>query len=182
MNNYDSFKKNALAVQAVIEKISSPAQAIDYIEKLFLQNNFSEKTLAVPKLKEEWANEDFTKLKKNKIEILTDKLRQYPQGFDVGLTSTNFGIADTGTLVIDSSSEDIRLATMMSKIHVAVLKENSIKKNSEEAQKELTELFSGESSYTAFITGASRTADIERILALGVHGPLELHILVLEGV
>jgi L-lactate dehydrogenase complex protein LldG len=82
--------------------------------------------------------------------------------------------------VIDSSSEDVRLATMISEVHVAVLPAGRIRKTSYDLEAELRDRFGTAPNYYAFITGASRTADIERVLALGVHGPLELHILVLE--
>ena len=93
----------------------------------------------------------------------------------------DYGIAETGTLVIDSTSEELRLATMVSEVHVAVLPINRLRATSLDLEKELLQTMGTGPNYWAFITGASRTADIERVLALGVHGPLELHILLMES-
>ncbi|MCP4720209.1 MAG: lactate utilization protein [Desulfobacteraceae bacterium] len=114
------------------------------------------------------------------ILLIQDKMREYPGGIDMGVTPVDFGIAETGTLVLNSDSEETRLSTMLCEIHVAILKESNIRETASSMADELNEMVKHPSSYTAFITGASRTADIERVLALGVHGPLELVILLVE--
>ncbi|MDP4727025.1 MAG: lactate utilization protein, partial [Desulfobacterales bacterium] len=114
------------------------------------------------------------------LRLVTDGLRQHLSGIDIGLTFIDYGIAETGTLVLDSSNEDVRLSTMVSEIHIGILPKSKIRPSAYDLEKELQETMQTAPSYLAFITGASRTADIERVLALGVHGPLELHILLLE--
>jgi L-lactate dehydrogenase complex protein LldG len=114
------------------------------------------------------------------ISLVKDGLRKFPGGIDVGVTVIDFGIADTGTLVLNSESEETRLSTMLSEVHVAVLPKSKIRPSALEMTDELNGLIQDSGAYTAFITGASRTADIERVLALGVHGPLELHIMLVE--
>lgn len=114
------------------------------------------------------------------IELIHQGLRDHLGGIDIGITWANWGIAETGTLVIDSTREDIRLASMISEIHLALLPVKRIVNTADEIADTLAAAMDGPSNYTAFITGASRTADIERVLALGVHGPLELHVLLLE--
>lgn len=114
------------------------------------------------------------------IEVITDGLRKRLGGIDVGLTLVDAGLAETGTLVLRCADEELRLATMIAETHIALLPASRIVADADALAPQLTD-WMGQPGYTAFITGPSRTADIERVSALGVHGPLELHVLILEG-
>jgi len=105
-------------------------------------------------------------------------LRDHADDLHVSLTLAEYGIAETGSLMVASDSEEIRIATMLAQIHVAVLPASKIKPDAEAIASSLDAVLKKDTpSYTAFITGPSRTADIERVLAIGVHGPVELHLL-----
>jgi L-lactate dehydrogenase complex protein LldG len=113
--------------------------------------------------------------------LLNPPFRQHAKNIHTSLTVVDWGIADTGSLVLNSSSEDVRIATMLPEIHIAILPASKIKPDSGALEEELNSILKTDTpSYAAFITGASRTADIERVLAIGVHGPQELHILIVE--
>jgi L-lactate dehydrogenase complex protein LldG len=97
-------------------------------------------------------------------------------GFDVGISTAQAAIAETGTLILDSSCERHRLVSLVPPVHIAIVSASSIVETLGEAlallqQKEI-------SPAITFITGPSRTADIELTLAIGVHGPQQLYVIV----
>ena len=95
---------------------------------------------------------------------------------DIGITSAQWAIAETGTLVLESEKESHRLTSLVPPVHLCILKGSSIR----QTLGEILELTSRDLSRTVtFITGASRTSDIELTLAIGVHGPAELHVIVI---
>jgi L-lactate dehydrogenase complex protein LldG len=109
-------------------------------------------------------------------------LRKYLAGVDVGLAWADFAVAASGTCAVPSTDEEVRLATMICESSVLLLRKSSIKPDLASIAPQLRAMQkTGEPGYTTFITGPSRTADIERVLAIGVHGPLELHVILLEG-
>jgi len=139
------------------------------------------KVIAAPGLGEKEAARLKQLCEAGSMEFVSRGLRSHLAGIDIGFSMADYGIAETGTLVLDSSSEELRLATMICEVHVAVLPKSRLRATALELEPELHRAMAVPPSYLAFITGASRTADIERVLALGVHGPLELHILLLEA-
>jgi len=128
--------------------------------------------------------EVFGKLKQlcedKSIHCLAEGMRRHLGGVDIGFTIAQAGVAETGTFLLDSKSEELRLATMLCEVHVCVLPISTLRETSYDVEEMVRALSKEGPAYVAFVTGASRTADIERVLAIGVHGPLEMHILLLE--
>ncbi len=99
-----------------------------------------------------------------------------PFAFDVGITGVQWGIAETGTLVLDSSNERNRLLSLIPPIHVALLQRRDLRST---AAAVFAEAHQRLGSALTFITGPSRTSDIELIPVIGVHGPQQLHVIIL---
>ena len=99
---------------------------------------------------------------------------------DVGISTVQAGIAETGTLVLDSSRERNRLVSLVPPVHIAIVDASTIFQTLGEALAFIHQDGTPSPAVT-FITGPSRTADIELTLTIGVHGPQELYVIVNEG-
>ena len=95
----------------------------------------------------------------------------------VGITGAASAIAETGTLVIPSAAGQPLTTSLLPEIHIAIIRSSQILQTLEEAIK-LDEIKS--SASIALVTGPSRTADIEMTLTIGVHGPKELIVFIVE--
>jgi len=96
---------------------------------------------------------------------------------DIGITSAQYAIAETGTLVLNSEKEYARLTSLVPDIHICVLELRPMCQNMAEV---LDHMRHDLSPAVTFITGPSRTSDIELTLAIGVHGPRELHVILID--
>lgn len=176
-----TMKEKAQAVQSRVVEVQNMEAALSYAVELTLEQNGT--LLAAPGL----AKDDpaaaglLAELCRTRgITLVTENLREHIGTIQTGFTKAEYGIAETGTLVQVSDSEDIRVATMLSETHVAVIPRTRLRADTLAFEPEMLELLRAAPGYVAFISGASRTADIERVLTIGVHGPGELHILLLE--
>lgn len=102
---------------------------------------------------------------------------------DIGITAVRYAIANTGTLILSTTAKQPRVVSLLPAVHVALVKESQIVSRMGEAFTPLTE---GEGrgipSSVHFITGPSRSSDIENDLSIGVHGPVAVRAIVIRGV
>ncbi len=107
--------------------------------------------------------------------------REEVAAVEVGITSADYALADTGSLVMFSESNESRLLSLLPPCHIAIIESSRIVASLDDVFR-LRPLPGDQSSAMVVITGPSRTADIEMRLVRGVHGPGEIHVIIIEDV
>jgi len=95
-----------------------------------------------------------------------------------GIVLAIAGVAETGSLVLADDALAPRLLSMLADVCVVLVHASAILPSLDEAGALLAELQSTGHRYVSMVTGPSRTADIERVLTIGVQGPKALHVIV----
>ncbi len=109
----------------------------------------------------------------------TAELRELCAVVDYGITSADYALADTGTLVMLSSPQEARMISLLPPAHIAVVPRSRILASLDELFTVLPDPGAVTSSMV-LITGPSRTGDIEQILVRGVHGPGDFTVVVVD--
>lgn len=97
----------------------------------------------------------------------------------VGITGADAGLAETGSIALASGPGRGRLASLLAPIHVALLRRTLMFESLPVFINRHPDVVTAGANFVC-ITGPSRTADIEHILARGVHGPKEIHVILVD--
>ena len=170
---FETFKLRAEAVNAEVHRFPGKSDALDFILHCLRDVGISD----APQAYAVWAACPFLdgidrKQRSSRVPGLTFEVsREVSADAKVGISQLDWAIANTGTLVQDAAPVDQRLVSTLPSVHIALIR-------SDRLVPDLSALFTRirpeKTNYISFITGPSRTADIERVLTIGVHGPEKL--------
>jgi L-lactate dehydrogenase complex protein LldG len=176
---FDTFKTRAEAVSAEVFRFATKAQALDFILAFLRGENVAD----VYQSRAVWANGSLLdgverrRLTEQVPGLTFDVTRDAAEASKVGISQLECAISDTGTLVTDAAPVERRLVSTLPVIHVAVVPTGAIQPDMASA---LARIHPNQCGYISMITGPSRTADIERVLTIGVHGPSRLVIVFVD--
>ncbi|MEW6663107.1 MAG: LutC/YkgG family protein [Bacillota bacterium] len=177
---YGRFKEKAELVSAEVYRVTSVAQAFGLVEELYhqfgLRYGGPVKTAVVcpPWLESDQLTEAVIA---GRGEILASISEEGEKAL-VGIAAADWAIAETGTLVQDATDVYLRMATTLPLISIIFANTTSLVPDLSSA---LSRYAGDMPGHLAFITGPSRTADIERVLTIGVHGPERLIVIFIDG-
>lgn len=174
---YDTFRARAEAVSAEVHRVGGDAEALRFVEELLRREGVAD----APGARAVWAagplvtRTEASALTSRVPGLSFDVTREAAAASRVGVSEMEWALADTGTVVQDATDPALRLVSTLPELHVALLPADRILPSLADV---LPKLDPGSAAYISFITGPSRTADIERVLTIGAHGPVRLVVVV----
>lgn len=181
----EQFESELMKVGVRVYRAASTESAAQYIELTALERKAKTIVAADAEVVERIGLQK--RLDKNGISYVTEtsdaEFRRTAIEAGIGVSGVDYALADTGTLVLLAGKGQARSISLLPPVHIAIVKPDQIVSGLDD----LFQLLRFErdddhlSSAVTFITGPSRTADIELTLVIGVHGPQELHVILLKN-
>ncbi len=177
---YATFQARAQAVSAEVHRVPDREQALGFLTSLLQAEGIADR----PGARAVWADRGFlSAADRERVAAHLPGLdfevtRQRAAEAKVGVSQFDFAVANTGTLAVAADAVADRLAATLPPVHVALADPARMVPDLGAL---LGVLGPARTRYLSLVTGPSRTADIERVLTIGVHGPRRLVILFVDG-
>lgn len=166
---FPEFEKRTSAIATEVFRVKTAVEAQEIVANIAKFTN-TKKIVAVnsPLQQAAGINEQLRSLGIDVYTEATD-IAEHAETADIGISTVEFGIAETGSVCMDGYSFESRLVSMLPPIHIVFMNSKNVVLGVTEAFDIISKVY--ENGYISFITGPSRTSDIERVLTIGVHGP-----------
>jgi L-lactate utilization protein LutC len=118
------------------------------------------------------------------LQVVPGEAPEAAEPVDAGVSRAVFAVAETGSIGVVGNALQPRVATMLPPIHVALVDRATLYPSLDEAGAYLEKVMKpgdGAVRYASLVTGPSRTADVEKTLAVGVHGPRVVHLVLIDS-
>jgi len=167
---FNTFKEKAEAFTVKVIRCASSEEAEKAINREIKEGGFK-KVASVPLEK---VNLETIKMQAQKdgTIFITDLNRDVVEQADLCISEFDLGISTLGTIVQDATDVYKRLVSTLPLTHLAIINTKSLVGTFEDSLEVIQKTYGNEvPSFITYVTGPSKTADIERVLTIGVHGP-----------
>lgn len=172
------------ALEGIVHLVDDSSAAVKVVASIL--NKAAAERIVIAGLPEDLSDAVTSRCEGDEIEVLKPPFNssELPYSIDevsAGISKAAFAIAETGTMVEFTTNDAVRLVSSLPNIHICIIKAEEIVDKLMEAATPIRNFYSRnpKNGVVTFISGPSRSADIEMRLTLGVHGPEASHAIVL---
>ncbi|QDR80353.1 Lactate utilization protein C [Sporomusa termitida] len=175
---FSEFEARAKNAAAEVFRVKTAADATEVVTSLVKYTN-ARKIVAVNSPLQQAAGINAA-LAGLGVALYTDQadIAEHAESADIGISAVEFAIAESGSVCQDAMAFESRLVSMLPPVHVVFMNSGHVVPGVTEAMEVISRVY--DRGYISFITGPSRTADIERVLTIGVHGPSRFIIIAVD--